>query len=164
MFKLTADGAAGAGDGKGFLDLAEDLRLTDDHGIKAGGNAEEMADGLLVVMLIDMRREQRRVEAEVAMQESSEVSLRRLDGSEQLHAVAGGDDHALSHAGDGGEGARGFRQLVAGDGDALTQLNGSRFVVDANDGEGHWAPNLCTWLMKLAAQTPIITTSTAPET
>ena len=58
MFELAGDGAGSARDGEGFFDLAEDLRLADDHGVEAGGDAEEMADGLLIAMLVDVRREQ----------------------------------------------------------------------------------------------------------
>ncbi len=68
MFELAGDGAGGARGGEGLLDLAENLRLADDHGVEAGGDAEEMADGLLIAMLVDVRREQRVVEAEVAVQ------------------------------------------------------------------------------------------------
>ena len=64
-----------------------------------------------------------------------------------------------------GQGAHGFGQVVARDGDAFAQRDGRGFVVDADEGElAHWAPNLCTWLKRLAAQTAIMTTSTAPET
>ena len=34
MLELAGDGASGAGDGESFLDLAEDLRLADDHGVQ----------------------------------------------------------------------------------------------------------------------------------
>ena len=87
-----------------------------------------------------------------------------FDGGQQLHAIAGGDDHALGDSRRRGQGARGLGQFVAADGDLLPQRNGRRFVVHANECERHWGPNLCTWLKKFAAQTAIITTSAAPET
>ena len=46
----------------------------------------------------------------------------------------------------------------------LAQRDGRGFVVHADEGKRHCGPNLCTWLKKLAAQTAIMTTSTAPET
>ena len=55
MLQLAGDGARGARDGEGLLHLAENLRLAHDHGVQAGGHAEEMAHGLLVVMLVDVR-------------------------------------------------------------------------------------------------------------
>ena len=57
MFELAGDGASGAGDGKSVFDLAENLRFADDHGVEAGGDAEEMANGLLIAVLVDVRRE-----------------------------------------------------------------------------------------------------------
>ncbi len=53
-----------------------------------------------------------------------------------------------------GKSAGRIRQLVARDGDAFAQLDGRGFVVDADENElAHGAPNLCTWLTRLAAQT-----------
>ena len=49
------------------------------------------------------------------------------------------------------------------DGDALAQLDGRGLVVHADERQRHGAPNLCTWLKRLAAQTASITTRTAPE-
>ncbi len=43
LVELSADGADGAGGGIGFLNLAENLRLADYHGIKAGSDAEQSA-------------------------------------------------------------------------------------------------------------------------
>ncbi len=154
---------AGASHGEGFLDLAENLRLADDHGIQTGGDAEKMANGLLIVVLIDVRRKQSGVEAELAMQKAGQVGALAIDSGQHLDAVAGGDDHALCHAGQGSQGARGFGQFVARDGDALAQLDGRGFVVDSDERERHGAPNLWTWLTRLAAQTASMTTKTAPE-
>ena len=164
VLKVAANCAGGTGDGEGFLDLAENLRLAHDHGIEAGGDAEEMANRVLVAVLIDVRREEIGVEIEVAMQEGGEVGVGRFEGGENLDAITGGDNHALGDAGGSGEGAGGLGQIVAGDGDALAQLDGRGLVVDADEGERHWAPNLWTWLKALAAKTASITMKTAPET
>ena len=37
VLEWRRDGAGGARHGEGFLDLAENLRLADDHGVQAGG-------------------------------------------------------------------------------------------------------------------------------
>ena len=66
MLELAGDGAGGAGDGEGLFYLAENLRLADDHGVEAGGHAEEMADGVLIAVFVDVRSEQRRRRSEVA--------------------------------------------------------------------------------------------------
>src|SRR5581483_4886415 len=105
----------------------------------------------------------RRIESELAMQEACDVGSRRFDGGKNLHAVAGGENHAFGDAGLGGESAEGLWQLVARDRDALAELDWRRFVIDSDEGERHGAPNLWTWLTRLAAQTASIKASTAPE-
>ena len=57
MFELAGDGSGGARHGEGFFDLAQNLRLAHDHGIKAGGHAEEMAHRFLIAVLVEMRSE-----------------------------------------------------------------------------------------------------------
>ena len=66
MLKLAGDGSRGARDGKGFFDLAENLRLANHHGIEAGGHAKEMADSFLVTILVEVRRKNRGVDAKLA--------------------------------------------------------------------------------------------------
>ena len=75
MFELPGDGPGGAGDGKGFLDLAKNLRLAHDHRVKAGGHAEQMPHRLLVAIFVDVRSEQRGIEAEMADGETPRVDL-----------------------------------------------------------------------------------------
>ena len=130
----------------GFFDLAENLRLADHHGVEARGHAEEMTDGVSIVVPINVRSKQRGLKAELAIEETGEIGGGRLDDREHLDAIAGGDDHALGDSGHGGEGAGDFGELLAGDGDALAQLDGRGFVVDADEYEGHGAPNRWTWL------------------
>ena len=57
VIELRGDGSGGAGHGEGFFDLAENLRLADNHGIEARGHAEEMADGIFIAVLVEVRRE-----------------------------------------------------------------------------------------------------------
>ena len=49
---MSGDGADFAGDGVGLFDLAEDLRLADDHAIERTGDTEEMTDCFAVTMLV----------------------------------------------------------------------------------------------------------------
>ena len=162
--KVAGDGSGGARDREGLFDLAKNLRLAYDHGIQAGGHAEEMADGLLVAVLVEVRREDRGLDAELAREKRCNRSAVGFHNRDQLHAIAGGDDHALRDSGSSGESARGLGQFVAADGDLLAQRDGRGFMVHANERERHWGPDLLTWLKKLTAQTAIITTSAAPET
>ncbi len=122
-----------------------------------------MAHRIPVAPLINMRLQQRRVEAEVPVQKPGQVHIFCLHGGQQLHTVAGGDDHALRHARSGGKRARGFSQVRAGDGDLLAHGNGRGLIVHANERQGHWGPYLCTWLIRLAAHTDTTTKKTAPE-
>src|SRR5580692_9415220 len=161
---MAGNGAGGARHGKGFLDLAKDLRLADDHGIQAGGDAEEMAHGRALAMLIDMRVECGGVDAKAAGEKAGELHLGPIDHGDELDAVAGRDDHALGYARHGGQRARGFGQLVTADSDALAQRDGCGPMIDADEYERHCGPNLCTLLMRLAAQTAIMTARAAPET
>jgi len=71
MIKLAADGAARASDRESFLHLAKNLRFSHHHRIQAGGNAEKMANGILVIMPIDVRSEQRGIKTELTMQETA---------------------------------------------------------------------------------------------
>ncbi len=90
MVKLAADGSGDTRHGISFLDLTEDLRLTHHHGIEACGDAKEMADGLLIAMLVDMSFEQGRIEAKMLLQKTGEVDGRRLGRGQNLNPVAGG--------------------------------------------------------------------------
>ena len=69
------DGADLAGDGVGLLDLAEDLRLADDHGVERGGDAEEMADGLALAELVEVRLDGLGGDGEVLVQEAEEAEV-----------------------------------------------------------------------------------------
>jgi len=131
--------------------------------------AEKVAHGLLVAVFVEMRGQQRRVQAKMSVQKVAQVGVGRLhcrlrfQGHKNFHAIAGGDNHALRHSGHRGQSARSLRQILAGYGDPLAQLNGRGLVVDADEGQGHLGPYLCTWLKTLAASTASITRKTAPE-
>ena len=66
----SGDGADLVGDGVGLLDLAEDLRLADDHGVQRTGDAEEMTDGLALTELVEVRLDRGGRDGEVLVQEA----------------------------------------------------------------------------------------------
>ena len=37
----------------GFAHLAEDFGFAEEHGVESGGNAEKMADGVAIVVMIE---------------------------------------------------------------------------------------------------------------
>ena len=138
-FERRGDGAGLARDGVGLLDLAEDLRLADDHGVERAGDAEEMADGLALAELVEVRFEEGGGYGEVLVQEAEKVGGIAVAGvvldGEELDAVAGGEDEGLADAGLMGECARGIGEAGGGDGEALADLDGGGGVVDADQDE-----------------------------
>ena len=89
-------GAVFLGGAHGVLHLAEDLRLADDHRVKAAGNAEGVADGFRLVMGIDVGR-QFVARHLVVMGQPVDHHVGRLGGAVDLGAVAGGQDGHLAH-------------------------------------------------------------------
>ncbi len=164
MVQLCGHRALGARHSEGLFYLAQDLRLAHHHGIEAGGHAEEMVHRFAVAVLVQMRSQNRSINAKVIGKKSAQRHLLAFNGGNQLHAVAGGNDHALGYPGGRSQGARGLCQLIARDGNLLPQRDRRGFVIHANERQCHRNPNLCTRLKRFAAQTAIITTSTAPET
>ena len=51
----AAERAAILGRGVGGLELAQNLRLADHHGIQAGGHAEEVMNGLAAFVAVEVR-------------------------------------------------------------------------------------------------------------
>ena len=161
------DGAGLARDSVGLLDLAENLRLADDHGVERGSDAEEMADGLALAELVEVRLEGGGGDGEVLVQEAQEVWRIAVAGvvldGEELDAVAGGEDEGFSDAGLMGEGACGVGEAGGGDGETLADFDRRGGVVDADEDQCHGAPNPRTWLTRFATHTTSVATRTAPE-
>ena len=138
-FERGGDGPDLTRHGVGLFDLAEDLRLSDDHGIERAGDAEEMADGLALAELVEVRLEGGGGDGEVLVQEAEDVWGGAIAGvvlnGEELDAVAGGEDESFADSGLLGEGARGVCEAGDGNGEALTQLDGRGGVIDAKQDE-----------------------------
>ena len=147
------DGANFACDGVAFLDLAEDLRLADDHAVERGGNAEEMANGFALAEFVEVRVERGGGHREIVSQEEAKVALVFVL-SEEFNAVAGGEDDGFADTGVVGERTGCFSQAAGGDGEALAHVDGRGVVVDAEEREAHGRPaNWCTLLTWFADQT-----------
>jgi hypothetical protein len=84
------------GGARRLLHLAENLRLAQHHRIQPGGDAEHVAHGILLRMLVevgmDLLRRQRMVLGQPVGGE-----LRMLGGAVQLGAIAGGKDGGFAH-------------------------------------------------------------------
>ena len=118
-----------------------------------------MPHRFLVAMLVDVRRQQRRVETEMLMQKSGQISR---PATRQRPASPRGCRWRRSCT-RSRPASRPRARVVSGrsvarDGDPFAQLDGRGLVVHSNERQRHWAPNLCTWLKRLAAHTAIITT------
>jgi hypothetical protein len=140
-FEMGGDCAYFAGDGVGLFDLAEDLRLADDHAVEGAGYSEEMADSFAVVVLVKMGLEVAGWDGEVFVEETEKVGfglrlrVRGFAGvvlqGKELDAVAGGEDEAFADAGLVEECAGGVGEAGGGDDEALTDLDWRGVVVDA---------------------------------
>jgi len=171
-FERGGDCAYFAACGVSLFDLAENLRLAYDHAIERAGDAEEMADGLALAELVEMRLEIgcRKVEVLVEEVEGAGVFVGGMSGvlhGEQFDAVAGGEDDGFADAGLMGEGAGSVGEARGSDGEALAYLDGRGVVIDAEEDQirrcgifVHGAVNLWTTESWLAAQTARTTRKT----
>ena len=153
-FEVGLDRSGFASDGVGLFDLAEDLRLANDHAVERAGDAEEMTDGFALTELIKVRLDIAGWDGEVLLEEAEEVSFgfaRGLSGrfrglvlkGEEFDAVAGGEDEAFADAGLVQERERGVGETTCGDGEAFADLDGRGVVIDADEDEAarlglHW--------------------------
>jgi len=85
------------------LDLAEDLRLADDHGVERRGYAEEMADGFALAELVEVGLDGVGGNGEVLVQEAQQAGIGGAGGfvlpGDELDAVAGGENESSRDAG-----------------------------------------------------------------
>ena len=139
------------------LYLAQDLGLANHHRIQAAGDPEEMADRILLPVLIDVGSQQRGLNAEVIADKVQQVRCVRLLAGEQLDPVTGGENHSLQHARRLHQGPRCLLQLLRPNSQPLAQLDGRGLMVQSQQDDVHGAINLCTELSWLAAQTLITT-------
>jgi len=99
----------------GGLDLSQDLRLAHHHGIEAGGDPEDMADGIFAVVAVQVR-------LQVVVGDMVEICQKTADtgdspgnvagGGIDLHPVAGGDDDPLHDPFQGAELPQRFFDVV----------------------------------------------------
>ncbi|EHM55696.1 hypothetical protein HMPREF9080_00507 [Cardiobacterium valvarum F0432] len=97
-FEDAADSARLLAEAVGLFDLAEDLRFAEDEGVKAAGDAVDVADGVAVVHLEGERGESGRVKVFVGGKPGGELRGVSADGVD-FAAVAGGEQGDFVHAG-----------------------------------------------------------------
>jgi len=96
LVQQHAQGARLLGVACGVLDLAEDLRLADDHGIEPARHPEDVADRVALRVGIQVRRDLGEREAMEAREPVGGM-LRLFGGEVELGAVAGRQDRRLAH-------------------------------------------------------------------
>ena len=136
----AAERAAILGRGVGGLELSQNLRLADHHGIQAGGDAEEMVDGVAAFVPVEVRPDGGGADGFVVGQEAVDDGLRVrrvLGGQGDFDAVAGGEDHGFADALARFQvGQRGGQRLLA-EGQAFAHLDGRCLVAHACDQQLH---------------------------
>ncbi len=136
----AARGARGLGGEVGVLHLPDDLRLAEDHGVQARRHAEEVADRVAPLVVIEGGGEGVGGDAVALRQHLGD--RRRLGRGSVVHriefdAVAGReDDHLLR-----GEGllqlGEGGLERGLGHGQLFAKLDGRALVVQSGDGDFH---------------------------
>src|SRR3974377_342863 len=79
----------------GLLHLSEDLRFADNHRIEARGYAKEMPHRIAMTILIEVLLHRARLDLKVLANESTQIGGSVFRPRQQLHTVAGGNDHRL---------------------------------------------------------------------
>ena len=101
MLQHRPGGAGVLGGQIGLLDLPRDLRLSEDHRIQSGGDAQQVADRFaaaeVVGVSIDLRRADLAFVGEKAP-DRGQALAQALGLGENLHAVAGAEQQALLDA------------------------------------------------------------------
>ena len=121
------------GEAIGFADLAEDFGFAEEEGVKPGGNAEEMTNGVLVVVVIERNAQDIRADS-VKLAEKRGKTRRALvrclrRDSVDFAAVAGGEDERFFEEAAGAEFVGGAASLFGGEGDALAELERSGAMI-----------------------------------
>jgi hypothetical protein len=123
----------------GVLDLPQNLRLPHDQGIEARGHPEEVPHRLPVVMRVKTAVHLLPVQVPVTKHESVEPirGLPAPGAGQDLHPVTGGQEQGLLDAGHPQDLRQGIAPVLAGDAQALPDLQGGRLVVHADENQAH---------------------------
>jgi hypothetical protein len=85
-------GSSRSGHGVGFLDLSQNLRLSNDHGIEAGRDTKQMPDSFALAEFVQIRFIRSRLTAKIFAEESSQVGMAILGASQHLDTIASAQD------------------------------------------------------------------------
>ena len=127
--------------GVGLLDLPQDLRLPQHQGVEPAGHPHQVANRLLVLMLVDGGDHLGRIQTVETLQPLQHLlALPLRQAAVKLGAVAGRDDHRLAYTGLGDQLTQGAIDAVRAEGDPLPQGDTGGVVVDSEGKQTHeWA-------------------------
>ncbi len=133
---------------QGRTELAEDLRLADDHGVQAAGDGEQVVDGAVLVVDVEVRSQLVDGDAGVPRQQLRGIEER---GVEALHAqveldpVAGGERDDLVDVRRARDIEGQLGDAIRVECDSLEQGDRSGAVADADDQDAHRVPARASW-------------------
>jgi hypothetical protein len=117
----------------GFANLAEDFGFAEEKRVESGGNAEEVANGGAVVVMVKGAVEGVGANGVELAKERREAGSGFVGGfgrdAVDFAAIAGGKDQGLFEEASGAEFVGGAASLLGGEGDALAELEGSSAVI-----------------------------------
>ena len=124
----------------GFLELAENFRLTQHHRIETAGHSEEMFHAVLIGVLVKLVGERVAVVVgadEKFPQRSKSPARLQRGGGVNFHAVAGRENHRLLGQAGGAQGLQRLGDARLGEGELLPHRDGGRMVTQPNDDDVH---------------------------
>jgi len=133
-----AGGLVLRGEPVGVLELPQDLGFPHDHGVEAGGDPEDVPDGVDVGEGVDAIPEGfhgHLVELGEEVEDVFRVGGIGFEDSIDLHPVAGGEDGAFLHAFQLLEESERVGELRLLKGELLPNLHRGGFVVQADNGD-----------------------------
>ncbi len=142
MLEQTAQQAVHAAGLRGALvgafHLTENLRFAEDHGIQAGGHAQDVAHRVGVLQVIEIGPQRTFIQVMKAAQPVDHgPALVLLAAHVQFGAVAGGEDGGLLDARQPGQLAQGLLHPLRGEHHAFAEFHRGSAMIDAERDQGH---------------------------
>jgi len=121
------------GEAIGFADLAEDFGFAEEEGVEPGGDAEKMADGGAIVVLVECAVKNVRANGMEFAEEGIEAGCTFVGSfgrnAVDFAAVAGGEDERFFEEAAGAEFVGGAASLFGCEGDSLAELERSGAMI-----------------------------------
>ena len=128
----------------GLLHLGQDLRFAQHHAVQAGGHAEQVPHGRFIGVDEQVRHDLAGIELMKAGQKVADFlhagDRRRLAGGVDLHAIAGGKQHAFHVAERKPPLLQGLFRLLPAEGQAFADDDRSAMMAAADDLDVHESP------------------------